>query len=95
LRADDHDRLVRLDRQVEKERRFFQPVGTVGDDDTGKVGPLQELVDAPGQPDPLRWHDFSAGDVGELLGFDLGEPAQLRHALHDLVDRPGPGPIPA
>ena len=44
---------------------------SAGDDDTVEVGPLgEELVDAPGQLDPLVEGQRATGHVGKLLRFD-------------------------
>ena len=87
-RADDDDRLVGADRQVEEVRQLLERVGPAGDDDAGDAGiVLEELVDALGERDPLVERESRAGEVGELLELGPRVAAHVRHELRRALRR--------
>ena len=81
--ADNHDRLIAVNREVQEVSGFFQRIRAVRNHDSGHVRIGEQLVAALGklQPDLVR-HVFRA-DIGNLLTGHLGVLLDLR----DRVDQ--------
>ncbi len=73
-----HDRLGALDHEVEEVRRLLQRVGAVGDHDAGHVVAGEQLVDPPGEGQPVRRRHVLARDLEHLLAADAGHRGKLR-----------------
>src|SRR5262249_56027941 len=81
-RADEHDGLVGLERQVEEIGGLFQRVGAVGDDDAVSFAIIEDRMDLSHEIQPVLIDQRLAGQAAEwdLLNrrdrFELREAAQ-------------------
>ena len=89
-RTNDNHRFVRLDRELEEIGRFLQSRGSVGDDRTGDVRPLQLAHDPSSEVQLLFGTHVAAADRRDLFHLDPRQLGGLGHVFdHRLaVDAP-------
>ena len=84
-RADDDDRLVAANREIEEVGRLLQRVGPARDDHARQIRVLlEERVDPPGKLHPLLQRDRAARDVGELLELGAHVAVEAGHGQDEL-----------
>ena len=84
-RGGQHDRLPRLDDEVQEVGRLLDRVGAVRDDDAGDVGHRDQLVDAAGELEPHLVVHVLRADVRDLLAAQVGELLRLRDGRQQLL----------
>ncbi len=86
LRADQHDRHVDLEHQVQDPGRLLERRRAVADDDAGEVGMLgDDAMAQRRQLAPFGEIDLGARHVAEIDRDDLGDLVHHREALDDLA----------